>query len=37
MKLSDRVYECPECGLVVDRDYNAAINLKNCEKFATAG
>lgn len=37
LKLSDRVYECPECGLVIDRDYNAAINLKNCEKFATAG
>ena len=22
-------YECPECGLVIDRDYNAAINLRN--------
>ncbi len=37
LKLSDRVYECPECGLVIDRDYNAAINLMNCERFATAG
>ena len=37
LKLSDRVYECPKCGLVIDRDYNAAINLMNCEKFATAG
>ena len=37
LKLSERVYECPECGLVIDRDYNAAINLKNCKKFATAG
>ena len=37
LKLSDRVYECPECGLVIDRDYNAAINLMNCEKFSTAG
>ena len=27
LKLSDRVYECPECGLSIDRDYNAAINL----------
>lgn len=27
LKLSDRTYECPECGLVIDRDYNAAINL----------
>jgi putative transposase len=25
--LSERVYKCPVCGLVVDRDYNAAINL----------
>ena len=37
LKLSERVYECPECGLVIDRDYNAAINLKNCIKYATAG
>ena len=37
LKLSDRVYVCSECGLVIDRDYNAAINLMNCEKFATAG
>ena len=37
LKLSERVYECPECGAVIDRDYNAAINLMNCEKFATAG
>lgn len=27
LKLSDRTYVCPECGLVTDRDYNAAINL----------
>ena len=27
MKLSQRVYEC-ECGLVMDRDLNAAINIK---------
>lgn len=27
LKLSDRIYRCPECGLVIDRDYNAAINL----------
>jgi len=23
----DRTYICPECGLIIDRDYNAAINL----------
>lgn len=27
LKLSDRIYECEACGLVIDRDYNAAINL----------
>ena len=27
LKLSDRLYVCPECGLSIDRDYNAAINL----------
>ena len=27
LKLGDRIYVCPECGLVIDRDYNAAINL----------
>lgn len=28
LKLSDRVYKC-NCGLEIDRDLNAAINLKN--------
>ena len=27
LRLSDRTYICLECGLVLDRDYNAAINL----------
>lgn len=27
LKLSDRTYRCPVCGLEIDRDYNAAINL----------
>lgn len=31
LKLSDRVYEC-DCGNVIDRDLNAAINLKNYGK-----
>ena len=25
--LSDRIHACPHCGLVLDRDYNAALNL----------
>lgn len=29
LKLKDRTYICPECGLVIDRDLNAAINLAN--------
>lgn len=27
LKLRDRTYICNECGAVIDRDYNAAINL----------
>ena len=33
LKLSERVYECPECGAVMDRDYNAAMNLRDCERY----
>ncbi|WP_241139043.1 RNA-guided endonuclease InsQ/TnpB family protein [Bacillus mycoides] len=32
LKLSDRVYEC-ECGNVMDRDLNAAINLLQAKKY----
>ena len=28
LKLSDRIYKCNKCGLEIDRDINAAINLK---------
>ncbi len=27
LKLSERVFECSHCGIVIDRDLNAAINL----------
>ena len=27
LKLSERTFVCPECGLHIDRDYNAALNL----------
>ncbi|EPY2277968.1 RNA-guided endonuclease InsQ/TnpB family protein [Clostridium sporogenes] len=29
LKLKDRIYICPECGLEIDRDKNASINLGN--------
>lgn len=29
LKLEDRVYNCDNCKLVIDRDYNAAINIKD--------
>ena len=27
LKLKNRVYRCPHCGAVIDRDYNASLNL----------
>lgn len=27
LKLNDRIYHCDACGLTIDRDYNAAVNL----------
>ena len=29
LALKDRVYHCPECGNTIDRDYQAAINLRS--------
>lgn len=29
MPLSERTYNCPDCGLILDRDHNAAINILN--------
>ena len=31
LKLKDRDYKCKVCGLVIDRDYNASLNLANYE------
>jgi len=28
LKLSDRIYHCYACGLVIDRDYNASKNIR---------
>lgn len=33
LKLSDRVYICEECGCVLDRDYNASLNLRDAEIY----
>jgi putative transposase len=27
MPLSVRVYECPQCGLIIDRDHNGSKNI----------
>ncbi|AMN31130.1 transposase [Clostridium perfringens] len=35
LKLSDRIYRC-DCGLTIDRDLNASINLKNAKKYKIA-
>ena len=33
LKLKDRMYHCDKCNNTIDRDYNASINLKNCEDY----
>ncbi|MET0415765.1 MAG: IS607 family element RNA-guided endonuclease TnpB [Actinoplanes sp.] len=38
LSLSDRKYECQACGLIIDRDHNAALNLAAlAAQFDTAG
>ena len=32
LELSERTYKCEACGLVIDRDYNASINLMQAGK-----
>ena len=36
LKLSDRTYICPECGCIIDRDYNASKNLANAKIYKIA-
>jgi putative transposase len=36
LKLSDRIYICEECGLAIDRDHNAGINLWKYGELRTA-
>ena len=33
LKLKDRIYKCDKCGLEIDRDLNASINLKNAKNY----
>ena len=35
LKLSDRIYKC-DCGYVKDRDFNAALNLKDAKTYKIA-
>jgi putative transposase len=37
LPLSQRVFRCGACGLEVDRDLNAALNLRNCGLAALNG
>jgi len=36
LKLSDRTYCCSKCGYVEDRDYNASLNLRDCQTYQIA-
>lgn len=36
LKLSDRTYHCNECGYTEDRDYNASLNLRDCQTYNIA-
>ena len=36
LKLSDRTFHCAECGYTADRDYNASLNLKDCQTYDIA-
>lgn len=36
LKLSDRIYRCEHCGTVIDRDYNASLNLYHYGKSIVA-
>ena len=36
LKLKDRVYICPKCGYTEDRDFNAALNLRDAKKYRVA-
>ena len=33
LKLNDRIYKCSNCGIEIDRDYNASINLEKAKVY----
>ena len=33
LKLNDKIYKCCNCGLEIDRDYNASINLEKAKVY----
>ena len=33
LKLNDRIYKCFNCGIEIDRDYNASINLEKAQVY----
>lgn len=35
LKLGDRTFACSDCGFIIDRDFNAAINLMRYENLPT--
>ena len=36
LKLSDRIYKCNGCGIEIDRDFNASLNLKYATTYKIA-
>lgn len=36
LKLSDRMYKCPICGEIIDRDLNASLNLRDTKSYKIA-
>ena len=37
MDLSERTFVCHSCGVMIDRDLNAALNLGNAESYPASG
>lgn len=31
--LCDRIYKCDKCGMILDRDYNASLNLRDAKEY----